>query len=148
MDNSERTTLWIDTALTELSKLEDNKGIELLHTCGRACAKTFPLVRGAAAVRERYDAGTPIDILFKEFKEEYYNSPLLTKTGNNIVLVFDSCPCPLVKKGIKNPYLCNCTIGFSKQVFETLFGTKVRVVLEQSILQGGPVCRQAIYVEE
>jgi len=53
----------------------------------------------------------------------------------------------MVKEGVSNPYLCNCTVGYSKEIFETLFNSSVKVDLEQSILKGNKICKQVIRVE-
>lgn len=69
------------------------------------------------------------------------------KEGNAITLVFESCTCPMVREGVRDPYLCHCTVGYTKNLFETLLGRPVRVNLLESILGGDRVCRQEIRVE-
>ena len=87
-----------------------------------------------------------LDKLFNAFKIEYYNSPNLTKQNNTVTLIFDDCTCPLVKEGISNSFLCNCTLGYSKKIFETLFNRNVDIALKKSVLNGDKICKQVISV--
>ena len=45
-----------------------------------------------------------------------------------------------------DPALCDCTFGYSKAVFEKLFGRSVAVDLEQTILRGDSACVQRIRI--
>ena len=146
MNNNTRITNWINKNLTELSKLNDKIGIEILNKCGQACCESSNLYQGACKVRNKNVSETDIDIFFNDFKDEYYNSDNFTKEGNTITLIFKECTCPMVKKGVNNSFLCNCTIGYSKRLFETLFDKKVTIDLEKSILRGDPVCKQNIKI--
>jgi len=147
MNDHDRILRWIDTVLREMSKLEKDSGIEMLDACGSACAKASPLLAGAEKVRDEYrDAAGDPDGLFQAFRTRYADASHLTKEGDRIVLIFEKCTCPLAREGVRNPYLCRCTVGFTKKLFETLFARGVRVDLEQSILRGDPACRQVITV--
>lgn len=146
MNNDTRINNWINNNLTELSQLNDKTGIEILNKCGKACCETSKLYQGVCKVRNKNVSETNIDTLFNDFKEEYYNSDNFTKTGNTITLILEECTCPMVKKGVNNSFLCNCTIGYSKKLFETLFDKKVTIDLEKSILKGDRVCKQIIKI--
>ena len=146
MKNKERIIQWIDVVLNELSKLNDDKGTEILHLCGGECSKTNIFLEGAEKTRNKIKDEKDLDRLFDTFKIQYYNNPNLSKQGNKITLVFEECTCPLVKEGINNSYLCNCTVGNTKKIFETLFNSNVDVELEQSILNGDKICKQVITI--
>ncbi len=146
MDNSKRITNWINSVLTELSNLDHNSGIELLNQCGKDCCKSSELFQGAKNIRERFRKEHNDDKLFFELKSKYYNSEKFTKEGNMITLIFEECTCPMVKLGVNNLFLCNCTVGYSKHLFETLFDKKVTIDLEKSILRGHSVCVQKIKI--
>lgn len=146
MDNSERITIWINRVLTELSNLDNNYGIELLNQSGKDCCKSSELFQGAKNIRERFRKENNDDKLFSEFKTKYYNSEKFTKEGEIITLIFEECTCPMVKRGVNNLFLCNCTVGYSKHLFETLFEKKVTIDLEKSILRGNSVCVQKIKI--
>ena len=144
--NNTRITNWINKNLTELSQLSNKGGIEILNNCGKDCCESSDLYQGACNIKNNNISETDIDTLFNDFKEEYYNSDNFTKEGNTITLIFEECTCPMVKKGVNNSFLCNCTVGYSKKLFETLFDKKVNIDLEKSILRGDPVCKQIIRI--
>ena len=146
MKNMNRIIQWIDVVLNELSKLNDNKGIEILHSCGGECSRSSILLEGAKKIQNKYESEKNLDKLFNAFKIEYYNSPKLTKQANKVTLIFDDCTCPLVKEGISNSFLCNCTLGYTKKIFETLFNRKVNIELKKSVLNGDKICKQVISV--
>ena len=148
MNNKDRIIQWINAILHELSKLDDNKGIELLHVCGGECSKSSIILEGAVKIRKEYKQDSDLDKLFEAFKIQFYNTSRLTKEGNTIILIFEECTCPMVKEGVSNSYLCNCTIGYTKKIFETLFNRTIKVELEQSILKGNKICKQLIRIGE
>lgn len=146
MENIQRTTNWINNILLELSYLDNNKGIEILYQCGKDCCEKSNLYQGAVKIRNQYRTEKDDDKLFEEFKSHYCNSEKLTKRGKSITLIFEDCTCSIVKNGVNNSFLCNCTIGYSKKVFETLFEKEVTIDLEKSILRGDSVCKQNIEI--
>ncbi|MCT4600613.1 MAG: DUF6144 family protein [Marinifilaceae bacterium] len=146
MDNDIRASKWINNNLVELSKLKEGTGIEILNNCGKTCCEISDLYKGICEIRNKYVSEANMDTLFNDFKEKYYNSDNFTKIDNTIVLIFENCTCPLVKKGVNNSFLCNCTIGYSKRLFERLFDKKVIVNLEKSILRGDSICKQNIKI--
>ncbi len=148
MNSKDRVIQWINNILHEVSKLDDNKGIELLHVCGGECLKTSRFLEGVVKIRNEYIKDENFDNLFNAFKIQYYNTSKLMKEGNTIILIFEECTCPMVKEGVSNSYLCNCTIGYTKKVFETLFNRTIEVDLEQSILKGNKICKQLISIGE
>ncbi len=148
MKDKDRIVQWIEVVLREASKLDNDKGIEMMHQCGGTCSKGSLFLKGAQKIGSRYQPSEELDLdkVFEAFKTEYYDTPRLTKEGNKIFLVFEECTCPMVKEGVTNPFLCHCTTGYSKRVFETLFGRPVEVRLLSSILRGGSLCKQEIVI--
>lgn len=147
MNDLNRTSKWINTLLKEVSHLESGKGIELLHNCGRECSKSTDLLAGADNIRKKFE-GASTETLFQAFKKRYYNTPRFSKQDNIIKLIFKECTCPMVKGGVNNPFLCNCTTGYSIQIFEILFGKPVEVKLKKSILKGDEICEQEISIRD
>ncbi len=146
MDDMKRITSWINTILHQMSGIDAPKGGDILEACGKECSKASALLVGALDVRSRHHENQDLDVLFKAFKSRYYNTPGFKKQGSRITLIFEDCTCPLVKKGVGNPFLCHCTMGYSRQIFETLFGKVVEIRLLKSILQGDQVCEQEISI--
>jgi hypothetical protein len=50
------------------------------------------------------------------------------------------CPCALVRKGVTPAVVCQCSLGWQKQVFGIVFGRPVEVELKESLLRGDPRC--------
>ena len=136
MNDMNRIAKWINSILQEVSNLEAHKGVEILHACGRECSKASALLEGALNIRKEV-ASDDIEKIFQAFKDEYYNTSRFSKDGNKITLIVEECTCPMVTEGVSNSYLCNCTIGYSMQIFETVFGRPVEIKLLKSILKGG-----------
>lgn len=142
----DKTIQWISTILSQIGKLDGDEGKAILEICGRECSKMDGLLVGAKKTKEGSNDKNDIEKLFNEFKKNYYDSPGLYKEENKIYLVFNECTCPMVKSGVGNEYLCNCTIGYTKQIFETLFDETVDVQLRHTILRGDKICEQIISV--
>jgi len=146
MNDKDRITKWINTILQEVSKIDGNKGVGILNACGRECLKGSTLLKGAIKIRNEYQNNENLETVFEAFKEQYYNTSRFSKNGNIISLIFEECSCPMVKEGVNNSYLCNCTVGYSVNIFETLFNKPVKVKLLKSILNGDSICKQEILV--
>lgn len=50
------------------------------------------------------------------------------------------CGCPLVDSKRTPPFFCNCSVGYQKESFETVFARPVRVLLRESKLGGSKRC--------
>jgi hypothetical protein len=131
MDSDRKTADWLNQVLEEISELENNAGIKILKNCGKECCAISSLYESALKVRKQHSAKKDIDTIFNQFKDEYYNSERLSKSGNLITLIFEACTCPMVEAGVSNSYFCHCTTGYSEKIFETLFDRKVTVDLVQ-----------------
>jgi effector-binding domain-containing protein len=64
-----------------------------------------------------------------------------------------ACHCPVIKAAILadetiSPTFCHCATGWFRPVWEGLLGRPVRIVCEESVLQGHDRCRFAIYLPE
>jgi len=145
MEKKDRIIYWTNDFLSELSVKNKNLGIELLKNNGRKCCEQSSLYQKAKSIRNKFPDNSNDDVLFNSFKEQFYNSENLQKNGNEITLIFEECTCDRVKEGVSHPFLCNCTVGYTHQIFETLFNKKVNVKLEKSILRGDKICQQKIY---
>jgi hypothetical protein len=50
------------------------------------------------------------------------------------------CTCPLVDSKRTPPFFCNCSVGYQKESFETVFGRPVQAALKASKLGGSNRC--------
>lgn len=143
-----QTRNWINTVLSEISNLREGEGEKILENCGRSCSKSSGSPQLAKEIRKKIAEKNDINLLFKAYKEEVYkNSPRLYKENDTIFLEYHSCGCPMVKT-MENldSFLCNCTKGYSKAIFEALFDKSVDVEILESILKGNKICKLAIKV--
>ncbi|NNG02379.1 MAG: hypothetical protein HKM93_23600 [Desulfobacteraceae bacterium] len=140
---------WINTALSQISRMDNNQGSRILENCGRECAKSHNLSADAEKIRNGVEDQNDLDLLFDEYKDKiYHHSPRLYKKGKTIYLAYHQCGCPLVADdNVDDPFFCHCTTGYTKERFETLFDRPVQVVLKSSILRGDKICLQIISIE-
>ena len=148
MENNNKTK-WINTVLNSMSKMEGDQGCKAIENCGRECLQSSDSFREIEKLRNEIKDKNNMDLLFNTYKEKIYkNSPTLYKDNGNIYLEYHTCGCGMVTNGgITDPFLCNCTVGYTKQIFETLFGQPVNVQLLKSILNGDSICKQIISLE-
>jgi hypothetical protein len=50
------------------------------------------------------------------------------------------CSCPLVDAKRTPPFFCNCSVGYQKESFETVFGRPIQAALKASKLGGSKRC--------
>jgi predicted ArsR family transcriptional regulator len=115
--------------------VDENTRIKILESVGRTCAmensQFFTKYRGN------------IDGLLDELKQKWAENTEHDKSLKTIRIVGkkqESCFCPFVDKSITPKDFCRCSVGFNKQIYETVIGKSVNVKIEESILNGGERC--------
>jgi len=148
MENNNKSK-WINTVLLQMKELDTNQSAYVMENCGRECLKFSGMVEKIKNLRNSVNDKNDMKLLFKTYKEQLYqNQPNLYKKDMDIYLEYQKCGCGMVTEGdVTHPFLCNCTIGYTKQIFETLFGRPVKVELLKSILNGNNFCKQKITIE-
>lgn len=70
----------------------------------------------------------------------------LSHENGTLYLQFPSCPCPMLAEVDRLPTSswCQCTTGYSKVLFEAVFGCDVDVELLRSVKMGDDVCLMSI----
>lgn len=141
-----RAIHWIETVLSEVKNLEGNQGIKILEKCGRECLSSYGTAQKAKEIRGKIKDKNDFDLLLKTFKAEVYKNSLQFYWEDDIIyLEYHGCGCPLVKDGkITDPFLCNCTRGYAKEMFETLLNKPLEVELLETVLSGSEKCKLAI----
>jgi len=83
--------------------------------------------------------------------EEFGNHPKAREAGLSysngaLYLQFPYCPCPMLEgvERLETNTWCQCTIGYSKVLFEKAFGCPVYVELLKSIKMGDEICLMRI----
>ncbi len=132
-------SVWIDNLLNNIKDSGDGKdGADVLEQCGRTCAKNS-VMRNIKPFKERIGKN-------KEDKEilEMLNSVWgkIHIEDGNIFVIYDECYCPVLKEiELKNSFFCNCSRGWIKEVFETVFERPAEVELQKSIISGNDKCK-------
>ncbi len=124
-----------------LSARLDEKGMnEVLHDLGAHCASTWDQVP-----KHRGD----FDGFCKVLEQSVSGDRVTWDREKGIITVTSpertECFCPL--NGRNTPTLvCNCSLGWQQQAWETVLQRKVRVELKESVLRGGKRCVFEIHV--
>lgn len=105
----------------------------VLEKTGRECAKLGTLVASFKGNPEGYFAAAT-----KAWGTEF----LWDKPGGMVTVTVapGECGCPLVDARRTPAIFCNCSVGYQKEAFETVFGRPVEAKLKASKLDGSPRC--------
>lgn len=124
-------------------KLEQTFAHDELVALRMNCQCGYDMDEKIALVQELYDSANSME----EFagNEEAYNAGLYTQDGE-LYLRFLSCPCPMLASVDTLPTMtwCYCTMGYSKVLFEKVWGCEVEIELLKSIKAGDDVCLMKI----
>jgi predicted hydrocarbon binding protein len=105
----------------------------ILEKTGRECAKLGPLAAQYKGNPEGY---------FSAIKANWGTDSSWNKEKGIITVAVaeGECGCPLVDSRRMPAVWCNCSRGYQKEAFETIFGKKVDVSLKESKLSGSKRC--------
>ena len=113
---------------------------KVIEGCGRACFKNCGITD---TVKECALAAKDTASLIEELNNRHIGGGKLALEGNTITGIYDQCYCPTMKasEGTLPESFCNCTRGWTKELFETALGRPVDVELVQSIRRGDACCK-------
>jgi predicted hydrocarbon binding protein len=126
----------IDTSLDNTIKGE------ILEKMGRECAKEF----NESAINYKGNLeGYLNDIMNQWVEKTEYDK------GKGIIRIIDkkreTCVCPFIDKSfITSDTMCYCSVGWQKEIYETITGKPVNVKVTESILKGGERCSFDIFM--
>lgn len=106
---------------------------EILEQTGRECAKLNQL-----HVRFKNDP----EGYFAEAKKKW-GTEFTWDRKKGVITVAEpegECGCPLVDRKRTPALWCDCSLGYQKEAFETIFGRPVHARLKESLLSGGKRC--------
>ncbi len=123
-------------------RLDDKTVNEILHDMGAHCASLW-----GAVARHRGD----FDGFSKVLKQSVSGDEVAWDREKGVITVTSperaDCFCPLCSRHQGTPSLvCNCSLGWQQQAWETVLQKKVRVELKESVLRGGKRCVFEIHV--
>jgi predicted hydrocarbon binding protein len=118
------------------ASMEDIKKREILEKLGRECAKEF---KESAVEYKGNIEGYLNEIIKKWVEKADYNKE------EGVIRIFDkkreTCFCPFIDKSlVTSDTMCYCSLGWQKEIYETVTGKPVKVKVIDSILKGGDRC--------
>ncbi len=117
------------------AQLDEPRRVVLMEARGRSCAR-LGAVRAAEAHKGNLDA-------FIEDFRRHMGPDGLRREGNVVKVKYPTCYCPLVSE-LKEPLsatYCNCSVGWLKELYETVTGKPVKVEVLETVKRGGQACR-------
>lgn len=129
---------YVLTLMENMEKqLDEKTRVKLMEECGRACARRS----GILPMAEKYkrDVKGFVEMMAGELGKDNVDM----EGDNTVRWGYPRCYCGLVADGdarLPRTY-CFCSVGWVREVFETVAQAPVRVELIQSIKQGAPSCR-------
>ncbi len=124
------------------SSLDEEKKAEILEKLGRECAKEF----NEEAIKHKGNVEAYLDEVMRKWVEKVeYDKE------EGIIRIFDkereACFCPFIDNSMVNSdTMCYCSIGWQKEMYETLTGRPVDVKVTDSVLKGGKRCSFEILI--
>ena len=140
LSSPEDNATWVKSTMKRLEERFDGptvKRIRMNCQCGYGMDEKFALVK------ELFDASSNLEEFANHDKAKA--AGLFSKDGE-LYLQFPFCPCPMLAEvdRLETKTWCQCTTGYSKVLFEKVFGCKVDVELLQSIKMGDQLCLMRI----
>ena len=99
--------------------------------------------RCSGSIKSISDCQNQPDKYFKMLKDRWHEDSHYDKEKGVIKIISaerTECTCPLIDTKNTPGYVCDCSLGWQKQTFETVLGKKVDVEIEESLLRGGKRC--------
>ena len=127
----QRFTKFTELVQTKLSEQEFN---EIIHELGRYCSANTKVI-------QQYKGD--LDGYFKEIKRRWNEDASVDPESGIITIASEkrtACFCPLIDTEQVSEQVCNCSLGWQQQTFETLTGKEVEVALKESVIRGGERC--------
>ena len=123
-------------------RLDEKSMKEVLHDMGAFCAGCWDVI-----ARYRGD----FDGFAKTMKQSLSADDAVWDREKGVITMSSpersDCFCPLNSVHAKTPQVvCNCSLGWQQQAWETVLQRKVRVELKESVLRGGKRCVFEIHV--
>lgn len=133
--------LWIQSVIKLMDQelKEEDRG-RILEKCGRGCACGCGMV---GKIRKADLNHENVEEVFQKLKEPDFFGERISKGEDCFYTTCEKCFCPYVNDNIQDTpgSYCECTKGWTKQVFETAFQRPVEVEIEQTIIRGADCCK-------
>lgn len=115
--------------------IDEPRRVALMEARGRSCAR-MGARRMAEAHKGKLDA-------FIEAFGRHMEPDGLRREGNVVKVKYPRCLCPLASeiKEPLSPTYCHCSVGWLKELYETVTGKPVTVEAVETVKRGGQACR-------
>ena len=113
---------------------------DMIQKMGRRCSGSIQMITDCKNDPDKY---------IKQVKENWHEDITYDKEKGIIRIVGPErteCFCPLIDTKKTPAYVCDCSLGWQKQTFETILGKKVDVVIDESVLRGGKRCAMTVTI--
>jgi hypothetical protein len=122
--------------------VEESRRVGVLESRGRSCARS-----GAIELARKHSGN--VDAFVAEL-QTWLGKDGIRREGSTIHVTYGRCLCPLGSgaKGRVSASFCHCSVGWLKEMYETVSGGAVSVEAHETILRGGAACRFSVYLEE
>lgn len=133
--------LWIHSVIRLMDQeLPEAYRQRILEQCGRGCAYGCGMVE---KLQQANLAGLTPEEVFARLKEPDLFGERISQGEGCFYTYCPECYCPFVNDNLSNipASYCDCTKGWTKQIFETALGRSVEVEVEASIIRGDSQCR-------
>jgi len=124
------------TKLMEIlqSKLSKDEFNAIIRELGSDCSASISFIKTYQSDLDGY---------IKELKRRWNEDATYDKEKGIITVASQErteCFCPLIDTAKVSDAVCNCSLGWQKQTFETVLQKKVAVEIKESIIRGGKRC--------
>jgi hypothetical protein len=126
-----------------MRRLEDSFDRSTVRQIRMSCQCGYGMNEKLALVKELIESSSDLEELASHDKARAAG---LSYTGGALHLQFAFCPCPMLAEVdiLETDTWCQCTVGYSKFLFEKAFGCSVDVKLLKSIKMGDDICLMTI----
>jgi hypothetical protein len=121
------------------STLDEGTLRGIVEGLGRYCSGTIGFIQEHEGDVEGY---------FEQIRQRWGEEAEFDRERGVITVVTPEreCVCPLVDSRSMPASICNCSLGWQKQTYETILGRSVEVELKESALRGSKRCVFEIHV--
>lgn len=142
-DRRESDSEWVCSSMRRLEQTFDRETVKCIRM---NCQCGYGIEEKVAFLNELKSASSSLETFAGS--ERAHAAGLFSENGE-LYLQFSFCPCPMLGGVEKLPSKtwCECTTGYSKALFERVFGGEFQVELLKSIKAGDEICRMKILPE-
>jgi predicted hydrocarbon binding protein len=121
------------------STLDEETFQDVIQGLGRYCSGTIGFIQEREGDVKGY---------FEEIRQRWGEEAEFDRERGVITVVTPEreCVCPLVNSQLVPASICNCSLGWQKQTYETILGKPIEVELKESALRGSKRCVFEIHV--